>query len=523
MRKIENIKGSSSSVRRYVIPLFAILLILGTVGVASAGQSVSIDPASQSLSAGDIFMVDVAVDPVGYGVSSGEINIAFDTTVMQADNVEPGDLLGVSPLVGVKEIDNVAGTIKYALARVGPTTPPTPTGAFATVTFTVKSDAPAGTYDIDITTVGLADETFEDIQGITINDGTVIVGVAWAPPTVSVDPASQSVSADDTFTVDVAVNPAGYGVSSGEINVAFNADAMQVECIESGDLLGVSPLVGVEEIDNVAGTIKYALARVGPTTPPTPTGAFATVTFTVKSDAPAGIYDIDITTVGLADENFEDLPEITVIDGEVTVVRDTTPPEITNMKPTGRIYKTKPTISASYYDPKPSPSGINTTSVILKLDGEDITATVTESSVTYTPTADLTYDVHTVSLSVSDNAGNPASKEWSFTVSRRIGGGGKAIDSDGDGWSDSYEIRMGTDPNDPTSYPGAPEVTPTPTPTPSPTPSPTPKPTATPTIPPPITPTPSPTPTPEPPGFEAVFAIAGLLAVAYLVLRKKRK
>jgi len=34
---------------------------------------------------------------------------------------------------------------------------------------------------------------------------------------------------------------------------------------------------------------------------------------------------------------------------------------------------------------------------------------------------------------------------------------------------------------------------------------------------------PTPTPTPKPPGYEAVFGIAGLLAVAYLVLRRKRK
>jgi len=44
----------------------------------------------------------------------------------------------------------------------------------------------------------------------------------------------------------------------------------------------------------------------------------------------------------------------------------------------------------------------------------------------------------------------------------------------------------------------------------TPTPSPTP------------TPTPLPTPTPAPPGFEAGFAIAGLLTVAYLVLRRRR-
>jgi len=50
-----------------------------------------------------------------------------------------------------------------------------------------------------------------------------------------------------------------------------------------------------------------------------------------------------------------------------------------------------------------------------------------------------------------------------------------------------------------------------------PTPTPTPSPTPTPTL------TPSPTPTPEEgvPGFEAVFAIAGLLTVAYLLRRRK--
>ncbi|KAF5434711.1 hypothetical protein C5S35_13360, partial [Candidatus Methanophagaceae archaeon] len=37
-----------------------------------------------------------------------------------------------------------------------------------------------------------------------------------------------------------------------------------------------------------------------------------------------------------------------------------------------------------------------------------------------------------------------------------------------------------------------------------------------------IPPLEEPTPTPTPPGFEAVFAIAGLLAVAYLVQRRKK-
>lgn len=57
-----------------------------------------------------------------------------------------------------------------------------------------------------------------------------------------------------------------------------------------------------------------------------------------------------------------------------------------------------------------------------------------------------------------------------------------------------------------------PTITPTPTPTPSPSPSPSPTPT--------VAPTPTPTPEEDVPGFEAVFAIAGLLAVAYLLRRR---
>ena len=85
---------------------------------------------------------------------------------------------------------------------------------------------------------------------------------------------------------------------------------------------------------------------------------------------------------------------------------------------------------------------------------------------------------------------------------------------------------------------GAPVTTPTPspsatetpgvtvTPAVSSTPSPITTPTVTPTASPAATPTPAPSPTPSPaggiPGFEAGFAIAGLLAVVYVVLRKGR-
>lgn len=105
------------------------------------------------------------------------------------------------------------------------------------------------------------------------------------------------------------------------------------------------------------------------------------------------------------------------------------------------------------------------------------------------------------------------------------GGGGAPRDSDGDGYSDINEILAGTDPNapcDPNPECAACLATRPPTSTPSPIP--TPKPEAAP-APTPPTPTPVATSTPTPPGkipsFDAIFAILGLLAVAYL-LKKKR-
>jgi hypothetical protein len=113
--------------------------------------------------------------------------------------------------------------------------------------------------------------------------------------------------------------------------------------------------------------------------------------------------------------------------------------------------------------------------------------------------------------------------EYEPSKSKRGGGGAyTATDSDGDGYSDIEEILAGTDPNNADDYPHKSAVTPasapTITPTPKPTMSPVPTPVVTPVAPPASA---TPTPTPEEPGFEAICAIACLLAIAYVALRKR--
>ncbi len=99
-----------------------------------------------------------------------------------------------------------------------------------------------------------------------------------------------------------------------------------------------------------------------------------------------------------------------------TFTVDTTPPTITNLQPpdASTTNDNYPTISADYSDP----SGINVSSVVLEVDGLDVTssATVTASGVSYLPGVQLSDGIHTVYLEVKDNYGNVAIASWSFTV-----------------------------------------------------------------------------------------------------------
>ncbi len=100
-----------------------------------------------------------------------------------------------------------------------------------------------------------------------------------------------------------------------------------------------------------------------------------------------------------------------------TLIIDATPPVISNIQPEdgSTIEEAKPVISAEYSD---NLSGIDASSVKLLLDTQDVTgnATVTETSITYTPAQDLESGEHTAGLEVKDIAGNTISEIWTWTV-----------------------------------------------------------------------------------------------------------
>jgi len=139
-----------------------------------------------------------------------------------------------------------------------------------------------------------------------------------------------------------------------------------------------------------------------------------------------------------------------------------------------------------------------------------------ETSFTYTVTASSTEGSYTFSGLLKDDYKNEYQIGGDSEVI--VGAAGAALTSIPSSQPERKDHVISPGPVlTPTSTPSP--TLPTPTSPTSPTVAPT---TAPPTVAPP-TATPTATPTPEEPGFEAVFAIAGLLAVAYLVLRRKKR
>ena len=149
------------------------IVLVGTSCAAPQEAGVYISPNSQGASPGQALTVEVKVEPSTCGVSGGEIHLSFDPTAMRVIGYEAGDLLGATPLIGLEELDSEAGTLKYALARLGDTPVPTQSGAFMVIDFEVLDTAKSGTYDLELTKVGLADEEFQEVEKFKVQGSSV--------------------------------------------------------------------------------------------------------------------------------------------------------------------------------------------------------------------------------------------------------------------------------------------------------------------------------------------------------------
>jgi len=323
----------SRKVGHLTIP-FLIFCVLATIsiGVVQAA-SVSIEPATNSVNQSDTFSVNVVVDPAGQAVSGVQVKLSFDKSVVNLNSAVVGTFLGSSPIQFANKIDNTNGTLELAYNIAGGDSAKSAKGTFATLTFTVKSDAAIGSSNLDLTMAKLTDANADLIASVTMNDGAITVmsapdGGEVTAPAVSIEPSLNSVNRTDTFSVNVVVYPAGKAVSGVQVKLSFDKSVVNLNSAVVGTFLGSSPLQFANKIDNTNGTLELAYTIAGGDSAKSANGTFATLTFTVKSDAANGSSNLDLTMAKLVDGSANPIAGVVMNDGQVVVETGPTPPSV---------------------------------------------------------------------------------------------------------------------------------------------------------------------------------------------------
>lgn len=218
--------------------------------LANPSPIASVSPALQTASPGDTFGIDIVVVPDGEGISAGQLDFAFNASVMQVDSITAGNLFGADPTPAGLNIDNVGGTVSLALARKGFTTPPTSNGTFATITLTVTAGAQEGTYALDIATLRLSDENFAEIAGIIINNGTVAIKDEISPT------YSNIIMIPSSPTVYVPGQSYAFSITVQD-NVAVDTVVFEFQGVNYTNLTNVGAVYSYQLADLAAGTYNY--------------------------------------------------------------------------------------------------------------------------------------------------------------------------------------------------------------------------------------------------------------------------
>jgi len=211
---------------------------------------------------------------------------------------------------------------------------------------------------------------------------------------------------DDTLTLTVS-SPGGASVGNVVVEIV-SPPAVTSIAPSPGSIVNARPRVQVNYTSQRTsidlGRVKIELDGSDVTAVSSLTGT--SLTYAPTHDLPEGTHTVRAEVWGDGGHvKFK----------EWSFVVDSSPPVITVVSPTaGSTSRDKKVnIEVTIHD---SPSGVNSTSAILLLDGVIVPASVVSDRVTYS-TPDLTDGPHRAKLEVRDKVGNLGSSEWTFEVS----------------------------------------------------------------------------------------------------------
>lgn len=150
-----------------------VLLLLVAVSAIEA-TVVSVEPATQNVSAGQAFTIDISVDNVTEMTTDGAY-LRFDSAAVRATGVTEGLTSGNPHVVTIETIDNTNGEVVFTYSISNNVSG---SGPLVTIQFKANQNA-EGVYNLNLTDVELYNETdLIPLEGIS--NGTVTILAAEA-------------------------------------------------------------------------------------------------------------------------------------------------------------------------------------------------------------------------------------------------------------------------------------------------------------------------------------------------------
>ena len=140
--------------------------------------ALSLEFASGLVAPGRQFVLEVQVDPGGRGISGVQFDLRFPPQAVEVLDISPGPLVGAEPLEITGPGDG-AGVFRYAAARTGEITAPTPKARVATIRLRVLGGVAVGTpLQVRLQDVKVAEpagDAFRAVMEVTVSPALTLV------------------------------------------------------------------------------------------------------------------------------------------------------------------------------------------------------------------------------------------------------------------------------------------------------------------------------------------------------------
>ncbi len=353
--------------------IFTAVFLVQITGAAS----VSVEPSYQKAPPGEMFNINITIDPMGEEVYGAQYELYFNTSILNATVQTPGTFLsqdGGSTVVVTNRTDNAVGKIEYGETRIGEEKGVTTRGTLSSITFKVIADAGMSTFNLVNVTLG--DPLSNEIP-TAVKDGMMEIGDPL--PYLIIHTLSNS-----------TISPNGDDIlDSTEINVKFSEFVATNISIEDPNHNMIRELYRNDSVMNPEPLVWYGDYTNG----------------TVVKD---GIYYVNVT--------MDDRVNPPIYSTTMAIIIDTTPPTHTNESPFFTSDVT-PLISVDLTDP----SDVNISSIKLYVEDVHVFSKKTRITNGYTISYQTEYPYHNGSLIpvrivARDTVNNKLEYTWNFVI-----------------------------------------------------------------------------------------------------------